>query len=68
MTKIDTAEKLREIYGMPMELAVAKALTKLDPHCRHFIELAPFAVISSADAKGNADVSPRRRAGLYQGA
>ena len=59
MTKIDTAEKLREIYGMPMELAVAKALTKLDPHCRHFIELAPFAVISSADAKGNADVSPR---------
>lgn len=59
MTKIDTHEKLREIYGMPMELAVSKALPKLDPHCRHFIELAPFAVISSADAKGNGDVSPR---------
>ncbi|MBX2829805.1 MAG: pyridoxamine 5'-phosphate oxidase family protein [Rhodospirillales bacterium] len=59
MTKIDTQDKLRDLYGEPMGLAVAKCLSKLDPHCKHFIELAPFAVISSADAKGDADVSPR---------
>jgi len=59
MTKIDTQDKLRAIYGEPMGLAVAKCLPKLDPHCKHFIELAPFAVISSADTKGDADVSPR---------
>lgn len=59
MTKIDTQEKLRAIYGQPMEIAVAKCLPALDPHCKHFIELAPFAVISSADSNGDADVSPR---------
>lgn len=59
MTKIDTQEKLRAIYGDPIEIAVAKCLTALDPHCKHFIGLAPFAVISSADANGDADVSPR---------
>lgn len=59
MTKIDTQDKLRDLYGEPMGLAVAKCLSKLDPHCKRFIELAPFAVISSADAKGDADVSPR---------
>jgi hypothetical protein len=59
MTKIDTQEKLRTLYGEPIEIAVAKCLTALDPHCKHFIELAPFAVISSADKNGKADVSPR---------
>ncbi|MBS8273705.1 pyridoxamine 5'-phosphate oxidase family protein [Thalassospira tepidiphila] len=59
MTKIDTQEKLRDIYGEPNGLAAAKCLSALDPHCMHFISLAPFAVISSADADGNADVSPR---------
>lgn len=59
MTKIDTQEKLRAIYGQPLGLATAKCLSALDVHCKHFISLAPFAVISSADAKGNADASPR---------
>ncbi|MEQ9345797.1 MAG: pyridoxamine 5'-phosphate oxidase family protein [Thalassospira sp.] len=59
MTKIDTQEKLRAVYGEPLGLAVAKCLSKLDPHCKHFIELSPFAVISSADCNGDADVSPR---------
>ncbi|WP_430469498.1 pyridoxamine 5'-phosphate oxidase family protein [Thalassospira lucentensis] len=59
MTKIDTQEKLRAIYGAPLEVAVSKCLSALDPHCKHFIDLAPFAVISSADSNGDADVSPR---------
>lgn len=59
MTRIDSREKLAEIYGAPMELAVAKCLSGLDPHSKHFIRLSPFAVISSADGRGNADASPR---------
>ncbi|WP_417810114.1 pyridoxamine 5'-phosphate oxidase family protein [Thalassospira alkalitolerans] len=59
MTKIETEEQLRAIYGPPIEIAVAKCLVALDPHCKRFIELAPFAVISSANANGDADVSPR---------
>ncbi|MFH1804266.1 MAG: pyridoxamine 5'-phosphate oxidase family protein [Pseudomonadota bacterium] len=59
MAKIDTTEKLRAIYGPPLELAIRKQLDHLDVHCRHFVALAPFAVISSAGANGFADVSPR---------
>ncbi|NIY77385.1 pyridoxamine 5'-phosphate oxidase family protein [Thalassospira sp. HF15] len=59
MPKIDTQEKLRAIYGAPMDIAVAKCLRSLDAHCKRFIELAPFAVISSAGPNGDADVSPR---------
>ncbi|MDP2698641.1 pyridoxamine 5'-phosphate oxidase family protein [Thalassospira sp.] len=59
MAKIDTTEKLRAIYGSPLELAIRKQLDHLDVHCRHFVALAPFAVISSAGVNGSADVSPR---------
>jgi PPOX class probable FMN-dependent enzyme len=59
MTKIDTQDKLRAIYGEPIAIATAKCLQALDPHCKRFISLAPFAVISSSDSDGNADVSPR---------
>lgn len=59
MAKLDSVEALRAIYGDAIEVAMKKQLSVLDPHCRHFISLAPFAVISSADGQGNADVSPR---------
>tara|TARA_R110001583_G_scaffold17679_2_gene71320 strand:- start:105548 stop:106201 length:654 start_codon:yes stop_codon:yes gene_type:complete len=59
MAKIETLDQLRTIYGDPMDIALQKQLSVLDKHCRRFIELAPFAVISSADANGSADVSPR---------
>ena len=59
MAKIETRDQLRGIYGDPMEIALQKELSVLDKHCRRFIELAPFAVISSANEKGEGDVSPR---------
>ncbi len=59
MAKIENHDQLRRIYGDPMEIALQKELPVLDKHCRRFIELAPFAVISSANEKGEGDVSPR---------
>jgi uncharacterized protein len=54
-----TAEQLRAALGSPMELAVRKALPKLDKYCKAFIERAPFLTLSTASAEGRADVSPR---------
>ncbi len=39
--------------------AVDKVIDHLDAHCARFIELSPFATLSTADADGFPDVSPR---------
>jgi PPOX class probable FMN-dependent enzyme len=36
-----------------------KVIDHVDGHCRSFIELSPFAVLSAADADGWPEVSPR---------
>lgn len=46
-------------YPEPGGRAVAKEIDRLDRHCRAFIGLSPFAVLSSATAEGEPDVSPR---------
>lgn len=51
--------RLREIYDPPRGRAVTKELTRLDRHCRRFIELSPFLVIASGAAGGPMDASPR---------
>ena len=56
---IDTLARLREIYRPPAARAGLKVLDQLDVHCRDFIALSPFYVISSARADGRADASPR---------
>jgi PPOX class probable FMN-dependent enzyme len=50
---------LRKIYPPAQGLAVAKTRDRLDRHSRAFIERSPFLCIATADAQGNADVSPR---------
>ena len=50
---------LRALYAPPGERAVKKQLAALDVHCRRFIGLSPFLVISSVDAAGRLDASPR---------
>lgn len=55
---IDSA-KLRALYGTPGDLAARKILTRLDAHCRRFVELSPFLVLGTSDAQGRQDVSPR---------
>lgn len=59
MARINSLEDLRTLYKPPMERAVRKQLSALDRHCRRFIELSPFVVVSSTGADGRGDVSPR---------
>jgi PPOX class probable FMN-dependent enzyme len=59
MAQIESVEALRELYNLPSELARRKQLDRLDAHCRRFIELSPFMLVSSSGADGLADVSPR---------
>ena len=42
--------ELREVYRPPAPRAAQKALDHLDVHCRNFIELSPFCVLSSSNA------------------
>jgi uncharacterized protein len=59
---VDTIEdprQLREIYGAPSERSLKKQLSRLDKHCRAFIERSPFLVMATADAAGRCDASPK---------
>lgn len=56
---IDDAQILRDAVGEVTPLAKDKELPALDEHCRRFIQLSPFLCLGTADAEGNADVSPR---------
>ena len=49
---------LRTVYRDLSERARQKVLDRLDQHCRNFIAVSPFCVISSFGADGRADTSP----------
>jgi len=51
--------ELRDVYREPLPRASQKVLDHLDTHCRKFIEMSPFCVLSSTGADGRADASPR---------
>lgn len=59
MSKIETVEQLRALYPPAKGLAVDKQLSRLDPHCRHFISLSPFLVLATKGQDGLVDISPR---------
>lgn len=59
MSAIETTQQLRSMYSPAKERAVKKQMSRLDQHCRNFLALARFAVLSTADAEGNMDASPR---------
>jgi uncharacterized protein len=50
---------LREIVGQPTPQIANKEMQEIDGYFRRFLALCPFLCISSADAEGNQDVSPR---------
>lgn len=56
---LTSEDELRELLGYPGELVRHKVIDHLDEHCRHFIELSPYLIISTADVKGECDASPR---------
>ena len=59
MSAIATMQQLRSMYLPAKERALKKQLSRLDQHCRNFLALVRFAVLSTADAHGNMDASPR---------
>lgn len=56
---VSRIDELRELLGGAHELAATKVKDHLEPYVRGYIENAPFAILSSADAAGNCDASPK---------
>jgi len=56
---VDSEQELRALHAAPSELVKRKCVDRLGRHCRDFIALSPFLVLGTADANGQADVSPR---------
>ena len=56
---IDSTTELRTVYKPPAPRATQKVLDHLDIHCRDYIALSPLCVLSTANAHGQPDASPR---------
>ena len=56
---IGSEADLRAKFGEVHPLAITKSRPALDQYSRQFIAMSPFLVISTADAEGRADLSPR---------
>jgi PPOX class probable FMN-dependent enzyme len=50
---------VKALLGPEFESQVRKVIDHIDPHCRAWIERCPFIVVSSIDAAGRMDVSPK---------
>jgi len=58
-SRVASEDELRALHTPPSEIAKKKCVDRLDKHCRAFIALSPFLVLGTANADGQADVSPR---------
>lgn len=56
---LTTDEELRALYEAPSGLAAGKEIDHLDEMCRRLIACSPLVMVSSADADGRCDVTPR---------
>lgn len=56
---IDSVTALREVIGEGLPGAETKVMKRLDSFARDFIAASPFLVLSTADANGNQDASPK---------
>lgn len=56
---ITSAMEVKAILGPDFPSQVGKVIDHVDTHCRAWIERCPFIVISSIDAAGNMDTSPK---------
>lgn len=57
--RIETVEQLREIIGTPLAGLGDKNVDHLDEFARAFLARCPFLVLSTADARGHQDASPK---------
>ena len=56
---ITNINKLRALYGYPKGRAKDKVLQTLDKHAINFIKTSPFLIMSTVNAAGQMDASPR---------
>jgi len=56
---IKSVNELESILGKPTEIVKSKVLTKLDSVMKEFIEHSPLVFISTIDANGHVDISPK---------
>jgi len=56
---IQNEAELESVIGAPMEFVKAKVLAQLDDVMREFIRKSPLVFISTIDANGHVDVSPK---------
>jgi len=56
---LDSVEDLRTIYRQPRVGPVEKVIHRIDPHCVDFLAKSPLLIMSTADANGVCDASPK---------
>jgi hypothetical protein len=56
---ITSAAEVKAILGPDFPSQIAKVIDHIDAHCKAWIERCPFVVISSINAAGAMDVSPK---------
>jgi uncharacterized protein len=59
MDEITSAAELRALLGAPTARAASKERRRLHPYDRAWLAASPFCLISTADAEGRCDVSPK---------
>src|SRR5438067_6546594 len=57
--QLRSVDDLRSIYRQPGRGPVDKVIHRLDPHCAEFLAKSPFFVLSTANADGVCDASPK---------
>lgn len=56
---IVSADQLQALVGEPHEAVVKKSVSQMEEHVRHFLSLSPLFFLSSSNAAGRCDTSPR---------
>ena len=56
---VTSAKEIKSILGPDFPSQTAKIIDHIDVHCRAWIERSPFITISSCNAAGDMDVSPK---------
>ena len=57
--RLESVDDLRTIYRPPARGPIDKVIHRLDAHCVDFLAKSPFFVLSTADADGVCDGSPK---------
>ncbi|MEM9735858.1 MAG: MSMEG_1061 family FMN-dependent PPOX-type flavoprotein [Pseudomonadota bacterium] len=56
---LETEAEVEAMLGPVFPSQINKIIDHIDPHCQTWIERSPYMALSTADALGNIDVSPR---------